>query len=430
MFFVAPLGDSQIASITITASIIAISQALAMGMMIAGTALISQYLGAKKVQDAKKVASQLLILSTGIGIVFNILLFFLTPAIMNSMGATGDTFAYSVQYVRIRSFEMVPLFIFYAFHASRQSSGDTSTPVYLNTGSILLNILLTWIFVSLMGMGVAGAAYSTLIANTVIMPVALFMLFFDKKSEIVLTKKSLKPNMPLMWTIFNLGWPSAISQALTSFGFLIINAITLSYGDATVSGFGVANRINMLLLMPAMGIGGVLATFVGQNIGAENVKRAKKSVWAAMALSAGVCAVGAAILLPIRGYLVGIFLSGEAYDISKEYLIFLLAGLPLMGVFQTFMGSYQGAGRTDLSLALSMIRLWGLRLPLIWLFAAITPWGVNGMWYAMVLSNVGAGILGLLFYSFLDFKPRIRGHKIKFLAMRGDESEDPKEEFA
>lgn len=430
MIFVAPLGDSEIASITITASIIAISHALAMGMMIAGTALISQYLGAKKVGDARKVASQLLILSTGIGVVFNAILYFLTPTIMSWMGATGDTLAFSIEYVRIRSFEMVPLFVFFAFHASRQASGDTSSPVYLNTVSILLNILLTWYFVSVLKLGVAGAAYSTLIANAIIMPVALYMLFLDKKSEVIVTKESLKPNGRLMWTIFNLGWPSAVSQALTSLGFVIINAITLSYGDATVSAFGVANRINSLLLMPAMGIGGVLATFVGQNIGAENVKRAKKSVWAAMKLSVGVCGVGALILLPIRGLLVQLFLSGEAYEISKTYLVFLLAGLPLMGVFQTFMGSYQGAGRTDLSLSLSMIRLWGLRLPMIYLFMAITPWGINGMWYAMVLSNVGAGILGLFYYTKLDFKPRIRGKAIKFIEMRDDNDEDSEEAFA
>jgi len=429
MFFVAPLGDSQIASITITASIIAISHALAMGMMIAGTALISQYLGAKKVADAKRVASQLLMLSSFIGLVFNALIFLLIPSIMQTMGATGDTLIYSIQYVRIRSFEMVPLFVFYAYHASRQASGDTLSPVYLNTASIFLNILLTYVFVSLMGLGVAGAAYATLIANAIIMPVALSLLFLDKKSEIVLTKQSMKPDGGLMWIIFNLGWPSAVSQALTSLGFLIINAITLSYGDATVSAFGVGNRINMLLLMPAMGIGGVLSTFVGQNIGAENIKRAKKSIWSAMMLSAGVCAIGAVILLPLRGFLVGIFLSGESYEISKQYLVYLLAGLPLMALFQSFMGAFQGAGRTDFSLTLSMVRLWGFRLPMIWLFAALTSWGVNGMWYAMVLSNLAAGFLGLFMYSFLDFKPRIRGKKIKFLALRGEEHEDPEEAF-
>lgn len=88
-----------------------------------------------------------------------------------------------------------------------------------------------------------------------------------------------------------MAWPVSISQALTSLGFLLVNAFILSYGSDTVNAFSVGNRINSLILMPSMGIGGITATFVGQNIGANNEKRARASVKAAL-----ICATFISIL--------------------------------------------------------------------------------------------------------------------------------------
>jgi putative MATE family efflux protein len=408
-FFVSPLGDYPFAAIIVTNPIISITQALAIGFMIAGGAIMSQSLGAKNVQKAKRTAGQLLTLCIICGIIFNIILYTMAPMVTKAIGAEGETLRLGIQYVRIRSFEMIPLFAFYAFLASRQASGDTITPVIFDVVAILTNILLTGYFVKVLGQGLAGAAIATVIANYIIMPVFLWMMFKDKKAEVTITLKEMKLTKVDTKQILSLGLPSALSQAFSSLGFLIINALILSYGAATVSGFGIGNSINNFVLMPAMGVGGSIATFVGQNIGAKNPKRAKESVKCAMILTLIIMIIGGAILLPIRRQVGMIFpgRSAESLEVGVEYMFFLFTSLPLMAIFQVFMGAYQGAGYTIFSLLLASFRLWGMRIPLVFMYRDGFNLDSTCIMYAMVISNFGAAILGLILYKFVKFDKRI-----------------------
>lgn len=409
MYFVSPLGDDSIAAIVVTSPILSISQALAMGFMIAGAAIMSQALGAKNITKARKTSGQLLSLCLMCGVFFNVVLYLITPWVVKAIGAEGETLRLAIDYVRIRSFEMIPLFAFFAFLASRQASGDNVTPVIFDIFSIILNIVLTWYFVDVLKQGIRGAAIGTVIGVFSVMPIYMFMMFKDKKAEVVIEPKDLRFKLSEAKKIITLGIPSALSQAFQSLGFLIINSMILSYGTATVSGFGVGNTINNFVLMPALGVGGSIATFVGQNIGAENPQRAKQSVKTAMILSTIMMFVGGLILLPLRNYVGQIFLEPgtESWNVANQYMFFLFTSLPLMGILQVFMGAYQGAGYTRFSLILSTIRLWGLRIPLILLFRDIIKLDSVGIMYAMVISNYGADILGLILYKLVRFDRRI-----------------------
>lgn len=423
MYFVGNLAidpmqvEAMVSAITVTNPIIQIFQALATGLMIAGTALMSQYLGANKEKEAKTVNAQLLIMCTIFGIVFNILLFFLTTPILKIMGAASkpDVFMYAKEYVMIRSFEMTGLFIFFAYQATRQATGDTVTPVILNVVSILLNIVLTAIMVRKYYL--VGAAYATVIANLIIIPVCFILYFKTKATSIKLEFKDLKPNFKYMKQTFILGVPAAISQAFTSVGFLIINSIILSFEGYLITAIGVGNRINSILLFPTMAVGSVLATFVGQNIGASNVKRAKASVKASVVISLIISIVGGVSLMFLRKDLASIFIINNelALDACVDYLYFLLLGLPLMGIFQVLIGAFQGAARTDFSLILSSLRLWVLRIPVIMLYMKVFNVGEKSIFYAMIISNVGAVIIGTFMYTFIDFKPRFTKMKQKML---------------
>ena len=100
----------------------------------------------------------------------------------------------------------------------------------------------------------------------------------------------------------------------------------------------------------------------------------------------------------------------ESYHLSIEYMFFVFTTLPMMGIFQVFMGAYQGAGRTNFSLILAVTRLWMMRVPLVLLFKDVFGLPQSGIWYAMVLSNFGAGFVGMTLYYFVDFRPKITQH--------------------
>lgn len=407
MYFVT--GDTAIAAISFPSSVIMLSQSLAIGFMVAGAALMSQALGAKNIEKAKRLSGQLLIVCIACGIVFNILLYLMIPTVLQWLGAKPDEELYklALQYVRIRSFEMIPLFAFYAFQASRQASGDTVTPVIFNVISIILNIALTALFVKVYDMGVAGAGLATLIANILIMPPAILMLFFDKKADICIDFKDIKIDKEEIKLLIRLGIPSALSQAFSSLGFLFINGfIKRGYGDTVVAAFSVGNRINSLVLMPIMGIGGVVATFVGQNIGANNEKRARDSVKCAMIMAIVLMSIGGAILLPFKEVFAKIFLEegSQSIDLCSQYLYFLLVGLPLMGIFQVFTGSFQGAGYTKYAMIMSTLRLWLIRIPIVFLCVNILKLESSCIWYTMILSNFLSAMIGMILYRRMKFE--------------------------
>lgn len=400
--------EAMVSAITVTNPIISIFQALAMGLMIAGAALMSQYLGAKRYEHAKKVNAQLLIMCAAVGLVFNLILFLSTGPILRLMGALDKplVYKYAKEYVSIRSFEMVGLFIFFAYQANRQSLGDTVSPVVLNIISILLNIVLTALMVNKFHL--AGAAYATVIANMIIIPICFILYFRTSNEEIRLKWNDLKPNFKVMKKIFVLGTPAATSQAFTSLGFLIINSIILNFDSSIITAIGVGNRINSISLFPVMAIGSILATFVGQNIGAGNIERAKKSVKASLILSILIAVLGALLIYIFQEPIVKVFIPNDQQAIKSciNYLYFLIMGLPLMGIFQVLLGTFQGAGRTGFSLILSSLRLWILRIPVLLLYIHVFKIQEESVWYAMIISNFGAVIIGSFLYYFVDFMPR------------------------
>ena len=175
------------AGISITWPLLNIFLSLSAGLAVGGVALISRFLGEKDTHKARQFTGLLLILSIIIGVVVNVLLFATSPFVVRWMGAEDGVYDAGLIYLQVRSFEMVFLFLFTAFQASRQARGDTQTPVILSIISILINVVLTGLFINVWEMGVFGAALATLIGQAVVAP-AVLILMFRKSDELHLTK--------------------------------------------------------------------------------------------------------------------------------------------------------------------------------------------------------------------------------------------------
>ncbi len=415
MYFVAKINmpmemvDAQTGAISVTSTIIMLFQALAMGLMIAGGALMSQYIGQKRYDKAKRISGQLLLGCIIAGVLCNILLFCFAPLIMRLMNAEGLIFDYSVLYLRYRSFELIGLFVFYAYQATRQAKGDTLSPVILNSIAIILNIILTAVFIKILGMDIRGAAIGTIIANMIIVVPCVYKLFRSEEKELDLELSDLKFDWHNMKKLIVIGLPAALSQALTSVGFMIVNSFSMRFDNYIITGIGASHRINSLLFYPTMSIGGVLATYVGQNIGANNIERARRSVKSAIIITLVMSVIGMGILIPLRENILVLLLNDTSLsiEIGAEYLLYLILNLPFMGVYQILLNTFQGAGKTNYSLVVSSLRLWALRIPFIVLYLDVLNLSYLSIAYSMVISNIGACILCYFYYLKVDFKPQV-----------------------
>jgi len=411
MFFVSEIpgySTEAINSISLTFPVFFTYISLGIGLSAAGTALISQQVGSKQMFQARKYASNLFVIALILGLLLNVGAYFFAEPVMRLMGTEGFVLENSVKYLKIRAFELPFLFILFAFTAIRQSSGDTVTPVIYGVITVVINIILSPLLITVAGLGVSGAAYATLIAQVVIIPFIIYQLF-NSKSGVTIQKEHLILDPDVARKIIRYSIPAALGQSITAIGFIIMNTLIVTYGDPTVAAFSVGNRINSIILHPVMAIGGVLAAYLGQNIGNENPERARLAFRKAMVLSAGLMALGSFIVIWFRAPLLGIFIKDDpvALALGVEYMFYLLIGLPLMGIFQTFMGTFNGTGNTKFTFVFSITRLWILRIPIILIFKYLTDVGSSGIWYAMLISNFVIILPGIYFYLKIDFKPKI-----------------------
>lgn len=415
MFFVGRIpeyGIEAINSIQLTFPVFFTFISLGIGLSAAGTAIISQLVGANKIEKAKQYAGSLIIIAVVLGILLNVFAFFMGPIIMELMGAEGYVLAESSKYIRIRSFGLTFMFLFFAFTSIRQASGDTVTAVVYGVITIVINIILSPILIQTFDMGVSGAAYATLAANLVIVPFYARQLFINK-TGITIRFIDFKVRWTQTMDLIRTAIPASLGQSITAIGFILINTIIYTYGDQVLAAFTIGNRINSMILHPVMAIGGVVAAYIGQNIGNNNPQRARETFRKAMLLSVGISVFFAIIFMFLRRPLVSIFLKEdpEAIELAVQYMIFVLFSIPLMAIFQTFIGTFNGNGRTGYTFMISITRLWILRIPLVLLFTYVTKIGAAGIWTAMTISNLLIVIPGIILYKKLKFSPVIKAVK-------------------
>ena len=411
MYFVGLIPDKgvdAITSISLTFPVVFTFISLGIGLSVAGTALISQQVGAGQRDMARRYASNLLVLSVAVGFILMVISFFGAGHFMRWMGTEGLILEESTRYLKIRSFELPAVFVFFAFTATRQASGDTVTPVIYGVVSVVLNIILSPILITWVGLGVAGAAYATLIANIIIVPFGLKALF-QAKTGITASREALALDRDIALHLVRTAIPAAVGQSVTAIGFGIMNGVIYSFGKETVAAFSVGNRLSSLILHPVMAMGGVLAAYLGQNIGNQNVERARETFRKAMVLSVSMMIVGSLLIMPFRPLFATFFIkdSPETLSLTIEYMFYLLIGLPLMAVFQTFIGTFNGTGNTKFTFMITISRLWLLRIPIIFAFKTWTTLGSSGVWYAMLLSNLMISLIAWILYQRVDYQPKI-----------------------
>lgn len=397
-YFISKIPGNAVAGVQFIWPLIFLMSSFGIGMAIATSSIIAQYIGAHEHEKAKKTAGQsisfLFVLSFGLGI----LGYLFSPAIIRWMGGTGELYANAHAYLSIMFLGMPTSFLLNAYNAIKQGQGDTVSPLIIGALSAGLNVILDPIFIFTLDLGVEGAALATVL-STGVFAIYGILTTFSKKQSMKLELGDLKFNREILSKIVRIGLPSSTGQATTAFGFTVLNIFLVSFGDITLTAFAVGNRISSLIMMPAMGIGSALATVVGQNLGADNIKRSKMAVWSSVKLSTLFLVVGGIIMLPFTRQIVSAFSSDPlTIEYGTDYLNMIIYSIPLMGYFQILVGVFQGSGHTLSAMVLMMGRLWALRIPMVYALSQLDGFGPDSIWYAMIISNLVTCIIGLGIY--------------------------------
>ncbi|WP_051251641.1 MATE family efflux transporter [Psychrilyobacter atlanticus] len=403
-YFLSKLGAVEVASMTLAWPVVFLQLALGVGIGIAGTTLISQNIGAKKIDEAKKIAGQLVSFAMGFSILLSISGIISTPYILKVMGATGDIYSNAYTYLVLIVGGAPLMYAGFVYSSIKQGEGDTISPMILSLISVTINIVLDPIFIFYLDLGIKGAALATLLARAIMLFYIIYQLFI-RDTPMKLRLKDLKPEFSYIKRLTTLGIPASIGQATIAMGFVVLNSFVNTYGELTLAAFGIGNRINGLIVMPAMGIGGAVSSIVGQNIGNNDVKRVKECVFKSSVLGAIFSIAGTAILLFWGSTIVRFFSTNkDIIYLGNDYLKYISLSLIGLAILPIITGALQGAGQTKKAMYLSMSRLWVFRLPTLLLLPYFIGKTEKVIWYAISSSNIIAMLVAIYFYKRSEFK--------------------------
>ena len=433
LYWIGYLGTEAVAAVSYAWPIVFLFTSIGMGITTAGTVLVAQYKGAGRLSETDRLASQTIgiitILSTAIGLAG----YLLAPTMLTLIGATPGSGPHqmAVAYTRITFVGMVPIFWFFAFDALARGWGDTRTPLYLVTISVLINVVVDpfvilgfadnpifiWFgaesigaavyeITEFDGYGVAGAAAATILSRSIGATVGLWLLFSGSVGLSVEWTK-VWPRMDAMRSIGSIGLPTSAEMGLRASGIAVMTAIIAVEGDTAIAAYGISEYLAALLLLPAIGLARGIETVVGQNLGAAQTARAKRVVVLGSAVVVFVFVAIIAAAYPVAESLVGIFLSAESDAGSTDEVVRIAAAFVwiigptyvFLGVFHLVLGAFRGSGHTRVALVFAAMELWLLRLPLS-LFALLwLDTGVIGVWYAFAVSYVVSTLMAVGWFS-------------------------------
>ncbi|EEI83104.1 MATE family efflux transporter [Anaerococcus tetradius] len=418
-FWLGKLGTAEFASTSFTWPVIYLFNSIGMGLSIAAISLVSQLLGRDDIRSAQKYTNTLINISLIFSVIFMLVGYFTADIIVAMMGASGKLYKFSVIYLKYSYFGIPFIFLYFIYSAIYSAQGKNSIPTLISTSCVILNMILNpfLIFDNIpiiglrgLGMGVKGAAIATVFTQALM----CFMGFVHLRINKDLIKLDLNSLFIIKWEreilkrIYRIAAPSVIGQMGTAVGFIILNSFIQSYGTDAVAAYGMVNRISGLLNIPPGGIGSAITSIIGQNIGNRNIERVKETFKKASFIVIIMSVVIAIISYIYRFEILQFFIDSPKDSPlmvkAESYMSYTLLTLLMLNMFFIYQGLFQGTGNSKYSMFVDLLRLWGIRIPLLFAFKYFTSLGVTGIWIAMSISNVLVSLIAHLIYIKGDWK--------------------------
>jgi len=410
-FFLGKLGTAEFSAPTLAQPIMFVFIALGAGFSQAGSTIIAQYTGMKRQDLAEKNAAQAILTTLVLSSVFSLVGILSARAIVSQMALSKYTIDLAVTYMVIELASVPFMFVMQLNSGILRGWGNSVIALRLTFVSVMMNVVLDPIFIFGFKQGVAGAAIATFISRFVI-AVYFTYLMFSGKYGFKLRVKDFKPDFSSIMQVIKIGLPASFGQAVTSLGFTLIMGVVSRFGVEVVSAYGVGQKISQLMVNFASGVSLACASMIGQFLGADRPDLASRTVKKAAIFTFSV-ALAVSTLLFFFGHNVTQFFVNDpkVIEMGEIYFRLISFSLPFFTTLAVFMDTLRGSGHTVQSTIIDIVRLWGIRIPIVTILAE--KYGFRGIFYGMIISNISAMFLAMAFLVFGNWKKKIvKVHKI------------------
>lgn len=366
------VGDNALAAVGSASPILNLLLVLFVGISVGAGIMVSQYFGAKQREDLSGTIGSCITLTAISSLFIMIIGPLVSGPLLSYLDTPESIIGWCESYLNIIFIGIVGMAYYNILGGVLRGLGDSVSALLYLLIATIVNIVLDILFVASFGMGVAGVALATAIAQALSAVLCFWKLL--RMSDIFdMKKKYLKLHRKYAMMTIRLGLPSGLTQAIFSMAMIIVQSLTNSFGEMFIAANVIVMRVDGFAMMPNFSFGTAMTTYAGQNVGAHELERVDEGAKQGTFIAMGVSAAITALILIFGKYLMGIFTdTSELVDMSMRMMRILAVGYVAMAVTQSLSGVMRGAGDTMTPMWISLITTVAIRVPVAYGIAYLT----------------------------------------------------------
>lgn len=389
------VGPNALGAVGVVGSLNFFFFSLCLGLGAGIGILISQYFGAGQEEYIKKIIANAVYVIVAAGILMGLFGIFLAKPVLRLMNTPDANFADAVTYMRIVCGATVVVAVYNGISAILRALGDSRTPLIFLVVASVINIALDLLFVLVFHLGVAGAAWATIISQAIAAGGSVVFAVL-KNPYLQLKKEHFLIDRGIIKKSFQIGLPVAGQNALIAFSCIALQSVVNRYGPVVMAAFTATSRVEQLVQQPFNSLGMAVSTFAGQNAGAGEFERVKTGCKKASMLVVAFSVLMIIVMFTCGTAIVSLFIKEtEIIEIGAKGLqitSFMYFGL---GTIYVMRGMLNGVGDAPYAMINGICEVAG-RVGFAFLLMMIPSVGIWGVWYTNGLTWMLAGSAGVI----------------------------------
>ncbi len=388
------VGSQALAAVSVSNPVSMVIISFVLAIFMASTLIIAQYAGAADREGVTRTINTGLTFALIGGAFMTVAgIVFCTP-ILRVINTPPSILEHAAVYLRIIFMGGIFVFGYNAVGAILRGLGDSRSAMWFALIAAATNIVLDPIFIAPwgLGLGIAGAAWATILSQGLAFALA-FLYMVRVKKLIRLERRTLSIDRTILGKMFKLGLPMSVQQTLLSVMFLFVTFLINGFGEAAVAANGIIGRIDSFAFMPSFAFSGAISTVTGQNLGALRFDRARQTLWWGTLFNAAIAAVVSVAVFAFVPVLASIFLdpgeaaAAEVVRLAVECERVAVWTYVLFSVMHANNGFINGSGGTFFIMVLTIVTQYVVRMPLAYVLSQ-TALGMKGVYLAMYATPV------------------------------------------
>lgn len=396
------IGANALGAVTVSSTVNFTVLSFILGINSAALTILSQQKGKEDDEGLKRYINAFVFLLSVLALILGAVGFFAAETILARLDTPPAILRDATLYLQINFLGVYFVFGYNFIGTVLRALGDSRTPLRFVFAAVVLNAVLDPLFIAGFQLGIEGAAYATVLSQSLSFFYGLALILRKKLAPLTI------PRLPSLYEvklILRLGIPSGLQMTAISAGSMAIMSIVNSFGANVVAGFGAAQRLDSIIMIPAQSLGLAANSMAGQNIGANLWQRVHNIARYGVLLNLGMMFSAALLVASFANWGISMFIDEpEAVQFGAAYLRFIAFFYPFLGINFVLNGVVRASGAMFQVLVLNIVSFWVLRFPLTYTFANL--FGEMGIAYGIGVSFVISSMFSIGYYRFGKWKER------------------------